>query len=70
MAAIIKKETLGFLKKLEKNNNREWFNENKNLYTEAQQNVLEFVTELLYEMSKFDENLAKLDPEENAVQNI
>lgn len=62
MTSTIKKETLGFLKKLEKNNNREWFNENKNLYTEAQQNVLEFVTELLDEMSKFDENLAKLDP--------
>lgn len=44
MTSTIKKETLGFLKKLEKNNNREWFNENKNLYTEAQQNVLEFVT--------------------------
>lgn len=62
MSATITKETLSFLKKLEKNNNREWFNENKALYTSAQQNVLEFVTELLEEMSKFDENFVKLDP--------
>lgn len=62
MGATIKKETLSFLKKLEKNNNRDWFNENKNTYAEAQQNVLEFVTELLEQMSNFDENLAKLDP--------
>ncbi|SNV50934.1 Uncharacterised protein [Chryseobacterium taklimakanense] len=62
MSATITKETLSFLKKLEKNNNREWFNENKTLYTAAQQNVLEYVTELLEEMSKFDETFAKLDP--------
>ncbi len=59
---MIQKETFTFLKNLNKNNNREWFNQNKELYISAQQNVLEFVTELLEEMSKFDDNFAKLDP--------
>ncbi len=62
MSATLSKNTIAFLEKLAENNNREWFNENKNLYLEAQQNVLDFVTELLDEMSEFDENLAKLDP--------
>lgn len=62
MSEIITKETFSFLKNLKKNNNREWFNENKEKYTASQQNVLNFVTELLEEMSKFDENFAKLDP--------
>lgn len=59
---MIEKSTFTFLKNLKKNNDRDWFNENKEKYTAAQQNVLEFVTELLAEMSKFDDNFAKLDP--------
>lgn len=62
MSATIQKSTFDFLKKLEKNNNRDWFNENKNLYTEAQQNVLEFVGEMLEEMGKYDESFLKIDP--------
>lgn len=62
MSTIIQKSTFDFLKKLEKNNNRDWFNENKNLYTEAQQNLICFVSELIEEMSRFDKNLLKIDP--------
>lgn len=54
-------EVFGFLKKLNKNNNREWFTENKNLYTESQQNVIAFLEDLLKEMAEFDEELAKID---------
>lgn len=54
-------EVFEFLKKLNKNNNREWFTENKNLYTESQQNVIAFLEDLLKEMSEFDEELAKID---------
>lgn len=61
MSASISSKTFDFLKKLNKNNNREWFNENKNLYTEAQQNVVSFLDELIKEMSGFDEELAKID---------
>ncbi len=59
--AAISPEVFGFLKKLNKNNNREWFTENKNLYTESQQNVIAFLEDLLKEMSEFDEELAKID---------
>lgn len=59
---MIEKSTFSFLRNLKKNNDRGWFSENKEKYTAAQQNVLEFVEELLAEMSKFDENFAKMDP--------
>lgn len=57
----IKPETLTFLKDLTQNNNREWFNENKNLYTESQENVIAFLDELIKEMAEFDEELGKID---------
>nr|WP_315034494.1 DUF2461 domain-containing protein [uncultured Chryseobacterium sp.] len=61
MSANISPTTFDFLKKLNKNNNREWFNENKNLYTESQGNVITFLDDLIKEMSDFDEELAKID---------
>lgn len=62
MSATISIKTFDFIKKLTKNNNREWFNENKNLYIESQQNVISFLEDLINEMGEFDEELAKLDP--------
>lgn len=59
---MIEKSTFSFLRNLKQNNDRGWFSENKEKYTAAQQNVLEFVEELLAEMSKFDEKFAKMDP--------
>ena len=53
--------TLHFLRNLEKNNNREWFNENKTLYQEAQQDVISFVEKLMEEMADFDEEIGKLE---------
>lgn len=53
--------TLQFLRNLEKNNNREWFNENKTLYQEAQQDVISFVENLMEEMADFDEEMGKLE---------
>lgn len=61
MSAIITNKTFEFLNKLKKNNNREWFNENKNLYTEAQSDVLNFIESLIAEIGKYDENLLKMD---------
>ncbi len=52
--AAIKKETFEFLKKLSKNNNREWFNANKDKYAEAHNNMIEFAGALLAEMNKHD----------------
>jgi len=53
--------TLQFLRNLEKNNNREWFNENKTLYQEAQQDVISFVEKLIEEIADFDEEMGKLE---------
>ena len=53
--------TLQFLRTLEKNNNREWFNENKTTYQEAQQDVISFVEKLIEEMADFDEEMGKLE---------
>ena len=54
MATGIQTSTIDFLKRLSKNNNREWFNKNKNLYVSAHENVLAFVDALLSEMRKHD----------------
>ncbi|WP_422361242.1 DUF2461 domain-containing protein [Reichenbachiella sp.] len=43
-----------FLNKLNSNNNREWFNKNKDQYLEAHQQVIEFAELLLMELSKTD----------------
>jgi len=61
MSATISTKTFEFLNKLTVNNNREWFNENKNLYTESQENVISFLEALINEMSGFDEELGKID---------
>lgn len=61
MQATLSPKTFDFLKKLTQNNNREWFNENKNLYTESQENVIGFLEDLIKEMGGFDEELSKID---------
>ena len=51
----IKKESVDFLKKLGKNNTREWFNEHKPEYTAALNNITDFAGALLNEMNKHDQ---------------
>ena len=58
----ISTSTLQFLNTLEKNNDREWFNENKNLYLEAKEDVELFVESLIQEIAPFDEETLKIDP--------
>lgn len=53
--AIIQKSTLQFLKKLSRNNNRDWFNADKEQYHKAQENVERFVDELIVKMNTHDE---------------
>ena len=52
--AIIKKESIDFLKALSKHNNREWFNQHKRQYTAAHDNIIAFADSLLAEMNKHD----------------
>src|SRR5262249_37731667 len=54
MPITIKNSTIDFLKKLSKNNNREWLNKNKNLCLAGYGNGLGFVDVLLLEMRKHD----------------
>lgn len=54
--------TLTFLKDLAKNNNREWFHENKKRYEAAKKNVLEFTTEFLKNAIEIDPTLVDLEP--------
>lgn len=51
----IEKSSLTFLTKLSENNNRDWFNANKNLYVAAFDNVCSFVDGLIFKMNKHDE---------------
>ncbi len=50
----INKSTFQFLKELVQNNNREWFNERKEIYQKAHQNMCDVVDAVLLEMSKHD----------------
>jgi len=51
---MISKNTLKYCKKLKVNNNRPWFQENKEEYDEAKANVKSFQETLLAEMQKID----------------
>jgi len=53
--------TLQFLRLLTRNNNREWFNENKDLYLTAHADMIAFVEQLISRIGEWDENVAKLD---------
>ncbi|UFK97420.1 DUF2461 domain-containing protein [Kaistella faecalis] len=61
MSAAIKNSTLMFLKDLSKNNNRDWFTENKERYLSANSNVADLVEVLIEEIGKFDEEILKTD---------
>ena len=50
----VQKSTFDFLKKLSRNNNREWFTVHKEEYIKAQQNAIEFVDALISKMNVHD----------------
>jgi uncharacterized protein (TIGR02453 family) len=50
----ISKSTISFLKQLAIHNDRDWFAENKSLYTDAQENAIFFADSVLEKMNKFD----------------
>jgi uncharacterized protein (TIGR02453 family) len=54
MPAAINRSSLDFLKALSKHNNREWFNANKEKYTDAHNNIIDFAGALLAEMNRHD----------------
>lgn len=54
MSAIIHTSTLDFLKRLSKNNNRDWFNAHKDQYIAAQENMIDFVEALKAQVRRHD----------------
>ena len=59
---MIKKETIDFLKKLKKNNSKEWFDNNRTSYSNAKENYLVFVSEVLQKMKPIDNTLQDIQP--------
>jgi uncharacterized protein (TIGR02453 family) len=56
------KKTFEFLKKLSRNNNREWFEKNKPTYLSVKEEFEFFVGDVLHEMIPYDQSLEGLDP--------
>lgn len=59
---MLAKETVDFLKKLEKNNNRKWFLANKTKFDDANDNIIAMTDFLIGRIEKFDPEVAGLDP--------
>jgi len=53
-----------FLTELEKNNNREWFADNKNFYLEANEAVKSFVVDMIEGVSLFDNDIGGIEPKQ------
>lgn len=61
---MIHKSTIDFLKKLKKNNNRDWFNTNKKLYEDAKYDFEVFLFELIQKIADYDETVSGLEPKD------
>ena len=59
---MLAKDTLDFLKKLDKNNNRDWFNANKAAFQRANDNVIAIAGESIGRIAKFDPAIGGIDP--------
>jgi uncharacterized protein (TIGR02453 family) len=59
---MLTKETIAFLRKLDKNNDRDWFNSNKDTFVRANDNVIAVTGELIARISKFDPAVSGIDP--------
>jgi uncharacterized protein (TIGR02453 family) len=57
---MIEKHTLDFLSRLKKNNNRDWFEKNKEKYLVAKDNVSEMIDALLKDICTFDKRYTGL----------
>lgn len=61
---MLKPEIFEFLKKLDKNNNREWFNEHKSEFLAAKDNIAALTGYLISEIAKFDPAISGTLPED------
>ena len=58
------KKIIGFLKKLNNNNTKEWFEANRKEYDEAKKYHLDLVNEFIKRIAKFDNSVAELTAKE------
>lgn len=58
------KKVLEFLIDLSENNNREWYNSNKNRYNESREKILFLTDVLINEIRKFDADVPALTPKD------
>jgi uncharacterized protein (TIGR02453 family) len=56
------KKLLTFLKQLEKNNHKEWFDINRSTYEQLRKDWIVFVGQVIQEVAKFEANAKDLDP--------
>lgn len=56
---MIEKSTFTFLKSLAKNNNREWFKDNKKKYDAAKENVEALIDQMINKIQTFDDRFSK-----------
>ncbi len=61
MAVPLSSALLQFLRELSRNNNREWFGDNKQRYEEARGEVIDFVDVLIASLGEFDTEILKVD---------
>lgn len=55
------KKAHSFLSKLKKNNTKEWFDQHRNEYQEIKKEFEQFITELIKEVSAFDESVKTVE---------
>ncbi|MBD1364879.1 DUF2461 domain-containing protein [Mucilaginibacter sp. ZT4R22] len=66
---MIQAQTLDFLKELVDNNNREWFQANKERYDKARENLIELTTSLISKVHQIDPGVsADLDPKKSVMR--
>ena len=58
-------ELYNFLRLLKQNNNREWFNDNKDKYLESKKLFEDFVAQVIFGISKFDSSIASVQVKES-----
>ncbi len=58
----IKSHTLDFLEEIKKNNNRDWYHQNKGKYTQARSNVLDFIQHMFDELAEEDSRYLSAKP--------
>lgn len=66
---MIVQHTLDFIKDVTLNNNRDWFQDNKQRYEQVRENIIEFTAAMINELGKTDAGVTAIDPKK-AVKRI